>query len=85
MRSYSNSRMHCLKYQVKTDRVMMSIDVRDAMPICQAPNKLPDIIKDQVGRKIDSLEKAGITVKSQSPWSSPVVPVKKPDGSVTLH
>ena len=55
------------------------------MPICQAPYKLPEVIKDQVGRKIESIEKAGIIVKSQSPWSSPVVPVRKPDGSWHLY
>ena len=30
------------------------------------------------------LEEAGIIVKLSSPWSSPVVPVRKPDGSICL-
>ena len=38
-----------------------------------------------MGREIESIQKAGIIVKSQSPWSSPVVPVRKPDGSLHLY
>ena len=40
--------------------------------------------KDQLRVKVKLLMEAGIVEKSKSPWSSPMVPVRKPDGSVRL-
>ena len=39
----------------------------------------------QLREEIHSLLDAGIIKPSLSPWSSSMVPVRKPDGSVRLH
>ena len=40
--------------------------------------------RDQLGEEVCSLAEIGILKPSFSPWSSPMVPVQKPDESVTL-
>jgi len=68
----------------KTEVVRIAIKVGDSPPINQALYKLPGIIRDRVKEEVDGLEKSEIIGRSCSSWSSPVVPVRKPDGSVSL-
>ncbi len=67
-----------------TKVVQMSIETGDHPPFRQAPYSVPIGIRDKVKKELDSLEDAGIIERSDSPWASPLVPVKKPDGSVRL-
>ena len=57
------------------------INTGDAQPIKQAPRRLPVKKRDEALRAVQEMKKQGIVVPSMSPWSSPVVLVRKKDGS----
>ena len=59
-----------------------TIKTGEARPVAQYPRRLAYHWVDKVKEETASLEKLGITATSSSPWSSPIVPVPKPDGSV---
>ncbi len=67
-----------------TERVIMEINTGDHAPIRQPPYSVPLGIRDAVRREIEELEAGGIIERSRSPWASPLVPVRKPDGTVRL-
>ncbi len=48
------------------------------------PRQIPLNIRRAVEEEINNLLRAGIIVESNSEWSSPVVPVRKKDGSIRL-
>ena len=68
----------------RTIIMVMRIDVGYSKPISQVPHRLPENIQEKVRDDIRVLEEAGIIVKMSSSRSSPVVPVRKPDGSIRL-
>ena len=61
----------------QTPIVMMDIDTGDSPPISQRPYNLPLKHADWVQKELDTLEKAGVTTRSVSPWASPIVTVPK--------
>ena len=61
---------------------VLYIKTGEARPVAQYPRRLAYHWVDKVKEETASLEKLGITATSSSPWSSPIVPVPKPDGSV---
>ncbi len=67
-----------------TKVVQMSIDTGTGGPISQAPYSVPLGIRAKVKAELDSLLEQGIIERSSSSWSSPLVPVRKPDGSLRL-
>ena len=60
------------------------IETRDARPIRQAPYRLPHAYRDQVLDDLKSMQEEGIIESSQSEWSSPMVLVKKKDGTLRM-
>ena len=50
-------------------------------PVRSKPYPVPHAMKDTMKSEIDSMLKLGIIVPIESPYASPVVMVKKPDGS----
>ena len=50
-------------------------------PICQPPRRLPFHKRTEVQNLLSDMVKKGIVEPSDSPWSSPIVLVKKKDGS----
>ncbi len=48
------------------------------------PRQIPSGIRDAVRSELDKLLKDGIIVQSNSAWASPLVPVRKKDGSVRI-
>ena len=58
------------------------IDTGDAMPIKQRPYRTSPECKREIGRQVREMLQKGIIQESVSPWSSPVVLVKKKDGSL---
>ena len=54
----------------------MEIDTGDSLPVAQSPCTLPLKHYEWVRKEIETLEKAGVIVKSVSPLASPVIPKK---------
>ena len=67
-----------------TDVVTHSIRTGDCPPVFQHPYRIPAAWQEQVRDEIKSMLDAGIIVPSDSPWTSPVIPVKKKDGGMRL-
>ena len=65
----------------RTSLVQHVIDTSDAMPIKQRPYRVSPDVKKEIDRQVDEMLEKGIIQESVSPWSSPVVLVKKKDGS----
>ena len=55
----------------------MEIDTGDSPPITQQPYTLPLKHAKWVQKELEILEKAGVIVRSVSPWASPIVVVPK--------
>ena len=65
----------------QTDRVQHRINTGTAKPIRQAPRRLPIDKREIEKAEIDKMLGRKVIEPSKSPWSSPVVLVKKKDGS----
>ena len=61
----------------KTPLITMDIDTGDSLSICQKPYNLPLKHREWVQKELETLEKTGLTVRSISPWASPIVVVPK--------
>lgn len=59
-----------------------SIDTGDANPIKQPPRRVPIAYAEAEREAIDELQAKGVIRKSNSPWASPIVLVKKSDGKM---
>ena len=56
----------------------------DQTPIYQRPRRFPQPITEELERQCQELSNADIIEPSSSPWSSPIVPVRKKDGSIRM-
>jgi hypothetical protein len=65
----------------RTSMVYHKIDTGNANPIRQPPRRLPFRQRDEVRQLLDNMLSRGVVEPSQGPWSSPIVLVKKKDGS----
>ena len=65
----------------KTSLVQHVIDTGDALPIKQRPYRTSPKCKQEIDRQVEDMLQKGIIRESVSPWSSPVVLVKKKDSS----
>ncbi len=54
------------------------------VPVNQPPRQIPGGIRDAVKTELEKLIGDGIIVESKAEWTSPLVPVKKKDGSIRL-
>ena len=54
----------------KTPLITMDIDTRDSSSVCQKPYNLPLKHREWVQKELETLEKAGVIVRSISPWAS---------------
>ena len=64
-----------------TSLVAMEIETGDATPRKQPPRRMPFMVREEVARQLKSMQRDGVIQPSNSPWSSPVVMVRKKDGS----
>ena len=64
----------------ETDLVTMTINTGDAPPCKQAPRRMPFIVRQEVAKQLRDMQQDGVIQPSCSPWSSPVVIVRKKDG-----
>ena len=60
------------------------IKLTDNTPIYQRPRRFPKPIAEEIERQCQELNSLDIIEPSISPWSSPVVPVRKKDGSIRM-
>ena len=64
-----------------TDAVEHNIDIDGSKPIKQRMRMLPQNMAEEADKQVDDMLKRGVIEKSNSPWASGVVLVKKKDGS----
>ena len=67
-----------------TDLMPFKIDTKEERPVKLKPYRVPVCHQDEVNKQLISMEEQGIISLSKSPWSSPLVVVKKKDGSLRL-
>ena len=64
-----------------TSLVEHSIDTGNAPPIKQLPRRLPNALKPIVDSQVKEMIDNNIVRPSHSPWASPIVLVRKKDGT----
>ena len=65
----------------ETDWVQFEIDTGDAQPRKVPLRRMPLSVREEVARQVSKMQETGVIVPSKSPWSSPVVLVRKKDGT----
>lgn len=65
----------------RTNLVQHRINTGDHQPIKQAPRRVPLAKQGEVDRMLEDMKNQGVIQCSESPWASPIVLVKKKDGS----
>ena len=60
------------------------IELYDHTPIYQKARRFPEVVNAEIEKQCHQLEALDIIEPSKSPFSSPVVPVRKKDGSIRL-
>ncbi|XP_066939693.1 uncharacterized protein [Macrobrachium rosenbergii] len=68
----------------RTSVLEHDVDVGNATPVKQSPYRLNPFKNEVVAKEVDYMLKHDLIEPSQSPWSSPVVLVKKSDGDFRL-
>lgn len=63
-----------------TPLVEHRIDTGDAIPVKQRYYPVSPVVQKAIDKELDSMLEAGIIEPSNSPWSSPILLVKKPSG-----
>ena len=66
------------------DLIKHTIDTREALPQKLPLRRVPFKIRDKIEAVIRDLLASGVIRPSKSPWSSPIVPVLKKDGSLRM-
>ena len=68
----------------ETDVVEHSIDTSTAKPVKQPPRRLPYALRKQLEDELDKLLKINCIEPASSPYASPLVLVRKPDGNLRI-
>ena len=67
-----------------TDLVQFEMDTGDHPPLFQRAYNTPMALKESIDKELDLLLEKGFIRPSTSSWASPLVAVKKPDGTARL-
>ena len=65
----------------KTDLIQLHVDTEDASARKQPVRRMLFAVREEVARQLRKMQATGVIQPSCSPWASPVVIVKKKDGS----
>ena len=66
----------------RRDRLFeLNIDTGDASPQREPVRRIPFAVRQEVACQLKKMQEAGVIKPSSSPWASPVVMVRKKDGS----
>lgn len=65
----------------ETELLTMEIDTGEAKPKKQAARRMPFAVRAEVAKQLRSMQEAGVIQPSSSPWASPIVMVRKRDGT----
>lgn len=68
----------------ETDCVLHIINTGQARFIKQAPRRIPIYQKEEVSQEFKRMLDIGVIKPSKSPWASPIVIVRKSDGSIRI-
>ena len=66
----------------ETDLVQMTIDTGEAQPKRVPPRRTPMAAKQEIATQLQKMQDQGVIQPSSSPWASPVVLVRKKDGTM---
>lgn len=66
----------------RTSIAQHTIDTGDSRPIKQPCYRIPVHLREEMGKLTEEMLSNGVIEESKSPWSSPVVLVRKKDGSM---
>ena len=66
----------------ETDLVEFTVDTGGAQPLRQPPRRIPFAARQAVSKQLEMMLRTGVIQPSRSPWASPVVSVRKKDGSL---
>ena len=66
----------------ETDLLQFTIDTGDAYPKKQPVRRIPFAVREEVNRHLRQMMDQGVIQPSVSPWASPIVLVKKKDGTL---
>jgi len=71
----------------KTDLIQLEVDTGDVMSVKQPTRKMPFAAREEVVKQLRKMRQMQILQSSRSPWSSPVVLVRKKERWLTqvLH
>ena len=62
--------------------VQHHIETEDGSPVRQAPRRVPFSLRPEISRMVNEMLRAQVIEESCSPWASPVVLVRKKDGTL---
>ena len=60
------------------------IELHADTPLRQKPRQFPKPVREELEKQCDELRSMNVIKYSKSPWSAPIVPVRKPDGSIRM-
>ena len=66
----------------ETYLVEFNIDTGESTPINQVARRVPFAARQEIAAQLSKMQEEGVIQPSKSPWASPVVLVRKRDGSL---
>ena len=60
------------------------IELSKNTPIYQKPRHFPPPVTEEIEKQCQDLYRLDLIEESESPWNSPIVPVRKPDGTLRI-
>ena len=69
----------------ETALVQLNIDTGDAFSKRQSPRRIPFAVRREVPQLLEKMQNKQVIQPSSSPWASPMVLVRKKDGSLRFR